>query len=78
MSHTTEKEPIYIDSFNYELPDERIAKYPLTRRDSSKLLLYRDGTVSESHFANLAQFLLKYSNEVCGILDEVVNSIIMI
>ena len=66
VSHTTEKEPIYIDSFNYELPDERIAKYPLTRRDSSKLLLYRDGTVSESHFANLAQYLPENALLVCN------------
>jgi hypothetical protein len=33
---------IYIDEFDYPLPDERIAKYPLTRRDSSKLLLYQN------------------------------------
>ena len=38
---------IAIDEFDYPLPDERIAKFPLTERDSSKLLLYREGEVSE-------------------------------
>ncbi len=33
-------EPIYIADYNYPLPDERIAKYPLAERDSSKLLVY--------------------------------------
>ena len=36
-------EPIYIADYNYPLPDERIAKYPLPERDHSKLLVYRDG-----------------------------------
>ncbi len=34
---------IQIKDFNYNLPDERIAKFPLAKRDNSKLLLYRDG-----------------------------------
>ena len=34
-------EPIYIADYNYPLPDERIAKYPLAERDSSKLLVYK-------------------------------------
>ena len=34
-------EPIYIAEYNYPLPDERIAKYPLAERDQSKLLVYR-------------------------------------
>ena len=33
-------EPIYIADYNYPLPDERIAKYPLAERDQSKLLVY--------------------------------------
>ena len=32
---------IRIEDYNYELPDERIAKFPLERRDQSKLLLYK-------------------------------------
>ena len=38
---------IRIEDYNYNLPDERIAKYPLSERDASKLLKYCDGNVSE-------------------------------
>ena len=48
---------IYIDEFDYPLPDERIAKYPLARRDSSKLLLYRNGQIAESVFSNISAYL---------------------
>ena len=41
---------ILIDDYNYPLPDERIAKYPLAQRDHSKLLVYKDGQVSEDVF----------------------------
>ena len=51
------KETIYIDSFNYPLPDERIAKYPLDKRDDSKLLVYQNNSISESKFSNIASFL---------------------
>ncbi|MGM9735285.1 MAG: S-adenosylmethionine:tRNA ribosyltransferase-isomerase [Candidatus Cryptobacteroides sp.] len=46
-----------IEDYDYELPDERIAKYPLADRASSKLLLYKDGEVSESVFRNIPDFL---------------------
>jgi len=49
--------PIYIDEYDYLLPDERIAKYPLVKRDSSKLLLYKNRTIAESQFSNIADFL---------------------
>ncbi len=60
-------EVLRIDDFNYPLPDERIAKYPLQERDHSKLLVYKDGQVSEDHFYNVgdyipAQSLLVYNN----------------
>ena len=48
---------IKIKDFNYHLPDERIAKFPLAERDSSKLLLYRKGEVQEDTFVNLPQYL---------------------
>ncbi|MDO4211597.1 MAG: S-adenosylmethionine:tRNA ribosyltransferase-isomerase [Bacteroidales bacterium] len=49
---------IQIKDYNYPLPDERIAKYPLTQRDQSKLLLRAsDGTVSESVFCHLPEYL---------------------
>jgi S-adenosylmethionine:tRNA ribosyltransferase-isomerase len=44
---------IKIADFDYPLPDERIAKYPLEKRDHSKLLIWRDKRVSEAHFYDL-------------------------
>ena len=44
---------IQISDYNYELPDERIAKFPKEQRDHSKLLLYRHGEVGEDVFYNL-------------------------
>ncbi|MBQ2190496.1 MAG: S-adenosylmethionine:tRNA ribosyltransferase-isomerase [Paludibacteraceae bacterium] len=59
--------PIYIADYNYPLPDERIAKYPLPERDHSKLLIYRDGQVSEDLFYHIGDHiapdaLLIYNN----------------
>ncbi len=48
---------IRIEDYNYPLPDERIAKYPLPQRDASKLLVYKDGIPSESVFKSLPEFL---------------------
>ncbi len=48
---------ISIKAYNYTLPDERIAKYPLRERDKSKLLIYRKGEVSEDVFSNLPDYL---------------------
>ena len=48
---------IHIEDYNYPLPDERIAKYPLAERDASKLLIYRDGRVDAREFRNLAEEL---------------------
>ena len=48
---------ICISEYNYPLPDERIAKFPLTERDHSKLLLYKHGKVSEDFFYNLPKHL---------------------
>lgn len=65
---------IRIADFNYDLPDERIAKYPLAERDQSKLLIYKGaatsndngedltaktGNVTEDHFYNLPNYLPK-------------------
>ena len=52
---------IHIEDFNYNLPDERIAKYPLAQRDSSKLLEYRDGVISQHIFRELPGLLPKES-----------------
>ena len=48
---------IRIEDFNYELPDERIAKYPLPTRDASKLLLYRNGNPEERKFVDIPSLL---------------------
>ena len=48
---------IHIEDYNYALPDERIAKYPLASRDSSKLLLYKDSNVAEHKFAEMPDLL---------------------
>lgn len=53
--------PIYIADYNYPLPDERIAKYPLAERDHSKLLVYRAGQVSEDHFYNVGDYIAPHS-----------------
>lgn len=54
---TTNTQQIRIEDYNYSLPDERIAKFPLTKRDESKLLLYQGGEISESVFKHLTDFL---------------------
>ena len=42
-----------IATFNYVLPDEKIARFPLEERDASKLLLYREGKITEDRFQNI-------------------------
>ena len=48
---------IEIAEYDYDLPDERIAKYPLSQRDSSKLLLYKGGDISHDTFCNLPDYI---------------------
>lgn len=48
---------IRISDFDYDLPDGRIAKFPLARRDSSKLLVYRGGRISEDVFSSLPEYI---------------------
>ncbi len=60
-------QPVLIDQYDYPLPDDRIAKYPLAERDHSKLLVYKDGTVSEDVFYHIGRHidphsLLVYNN----------------
>lgn len=52
-----ETKHIHIKDYNYPLPDERIAKFPLAQRDQSKLLLYKHGEVGEDTFCNIANYL---------------------
>ena len=48
---------IQIKDYNYPLPDERIANYPLPQRDQSKLLVYRSGSISHTVFNQLPTLL---------------------
>lgn len=50
-------ENIAIADYNYPLPEERIAKFPLEQRDQSKLLVYSDGDISETQFSHLPELL---------------------
>lgn len=52
-----ETKHIHISDYNYPLPDERIAKFPLSQRDQSKLLVYNKGKVSDDLFCHLPQYL---------------------
>ncbi len=56
-----EVQNISIEDYNYPLPDERIAKYPLGERDASKLLVLKNGEITSSHFKNISDFLPKDS-----------------
>lgn len=48
---------IHIKDFSYDLPDERIAKHPLEKRDEAKLLLYNQEGIREDVFHNLTNYL---------------------
>ncbi|MEG2573301.1 MAG: S-adenosylmethionine:tRNA ribosyltransferase-isomerase [Bacteroides sp.] len=52
-----ETKHIKISEYNYPLPDERIAKFPLLIRDQSKLLVYRQGRINEDVFTSLPNYL---------------------
>lgn len=48
---------IRIEDYDYPLPEERIAKYPVRERDTSKLLVYRHGEITDDHFYNLPGYI---------------------
>lgn len=48
---------IFIDAFDYELPPERIADRPISERDRSKLLIYKNGEISDDYFYHLPHYL---------------------
>ena len=50
-------EAIRLEDYTYDLPDERIAKYPLENRDQSKLLIYKSGEIAHQHFTDLPENL---------------------
>lgn len=52
-----ETKHIHISDYNYDLPDSRIAKFPVSPRDTSKLLVYRHGEIFDDIFYNLPKYL---------------------
>jgi len=50
-----------MEDYSYTLPEERIAKYPLEKRDDSKLLIFENGNISESVFSNLPNLFPSHS-----------------
>lgn len=61
MSNREEYRNISMESYDYPLTDERIAKFPLSQRDSSKLLLYKGGEILHDKFSSLPKHLPKES-----------------
>ena len=53
----TDSRDIRIEDFNYELPEERIAFFPAAQRDHSKLLVFRNGSITDSRFDHLPDFI---------------------
>lgn len=52
---------ILLKDFLYQLPEDRIAKYPLARRDASKLLKYENGKISHHQFKDITNLIPKTS-----------------
>jgi len=50
-----------IDDYNYDLPKERIAQFPLEKRDHSKLLIHNHGTLEQDYFYNIKNYLPLHS-----------------
>ncbi len=55
----TDVKHISIEDYDYPLPDDRIAKYPLAERDASKLLVLKDDEIRESQFKHVGEYLPK-------------------
>jgi S-adenosylmethionine:tRNA ribosyltransferase-isomerase len=53
----TNLQNIFIKDYDYDLPNRRIAEFPLKERDESKLLIYQRGHISNEHFFNLHKCL---------------------
>ncbi|MBO9684477.1 MAG: S-adenosylmethionine:tRNA ribosyltransferase-isomerase [Flavisolibacter sp.] len=52
-----EAENIFIKDYDYDLPHEKIAEFPLPQRDQSKLLIYQNGLIKDDYFFNLHEHL---------------------
>lgn len=50
-------EPLHLEAYDYNLPQERIARFPLEQRDHAKLLYYKEGIIQDQVFYNLSDLL---------------------
>ena len=57
MKDMTSTKQLRMEEFDYSLPDERIAKFPLAKRDESKLLLCKSGEITETRFDQITTHL---------------------
>jgi S-adenosylmethionine:tRNA ribosyltransferase-isomerase len=57
LENKTKAQEYQIKNFTYNLPENRIAKYPLTERDLSKLLVYKNGNITEDIYRNLDNYI---------------------
>ena len=48
---------INLDDYDYDLPEERIAQYPVRERDMSQLLVYKENSISRDIFRNVDNYL---------------------
>jgi len=53
----TQAKSIPISDFDYHLPEEKIAKFPLQQRDNSKLLIWKNGRIFENVFQNISEYI---------------------
>ena len=53
----TETDELLLSQFQYDLPDDRIARFPLAQRDASKLLVYQQGRIQHESFSQLPELL---------------------
>lgn len=61
LSNKLKAQKFQIKNFTYDLPENRIAKYPLDERDLSKLLVYKNGKISEDIYRNLDKYIFEKS-----------------
>ena len=52
---------LQLSDYSYDLPDHRIARYPVSPRDSSKLLVYKNGEITHERFSNIHHFITEKS-----------------